>query len=115
MGVRGAAPTTHERIYRVVRRIPRGRVATYGDIARWAGLPRQPRLVGYALHAAPPSARLPWHRVVNAQGRISLGRGVEGGDLEQRFRLEREGVRFDANGRIPLERYRWTPSARPRK
>jgi methylated-DNA-protein-cysteine methyltransferase-like protein len=97
----------------VIRRIPRGRVATYGDIARLAGLPRHPRLVGYALHAAPPGARLPWHRVINAQGRISLGRGVLGGDLTQRFRLEAEGVFFGANGRIPLARFRWNPSARP--
>jgi methylated-DNA-protein-cysteine methyltransferase-like protein len=106
-------PTRHERIYRVVRRIPRGRVSTYGDIARLAGLARQPRLVGYALHASPPGVRLPWHRVVNAQGRLSLGRGIPGGDLEQRFRLEREGIVFDPNGRIPLGRYRWTPGGRP--
>jgi methylated-DNA-protein-cysteine methyltransferase-like protein len=100
-------PTNYERIYAVVRRIPRGRVATYGDVARLAGLPRQPRLVGYALHAAPDGARLPWHRVVNAQGRISVGRGLTGGDLPQRFRLEREGVVFYQAGRIRLEAYRW--------
>jgi len=100
-------PTNYERIYAMVRRIPRGRVATYGDVARLAGLPRQPRLVGYALHAAPDGARLPWHRVVNAQGRISLGRGLTGGDLPQRFRLEREGVVFDQAGRIRLEAFRW--------
>lgn len=105
----GAGLSRYERIYRAVRRIPRGRVATYGDVARLAGLPRQPRLVGYALHAAPPGARLPWHRVVNAAGRISLGRGVPGGDLEQRFRLEREGVVFGPGGRIPLERFRFRP------
>jgi len=106
-----AKRTTHQRIHAAVRRIPRGRVATYGDVARLAGLPGQARLVGYALHAAPPGSRLPWHRVVNAQGRISLGRGVPGGDLEQRFRLEREGVVFDANGRIALSRWRWSPRA----
>jgi methylated-DNA-protein-cysteine methyltransferase-like protein len=99
--------SNYERIYAVVRRIPLGRVATYGDVARLAGLPRQPRLVGYALHAAPDGARLPWHRVVNAQGRISLGRGLAGGDLPQRFRLEREGVVFDQTGRIALDAYRW--------
>ena len=102
-----ARPSRYERIYEVVRRIPRGRVATYGDVARLAGLPRQPRLVGYALHAAPEGARLPWHRVVNAQGRLSLGRGVAGGELPQRFRLEREGVVFDPSGKIRLETYRW--------
>ena len=111
----GGAPGRYERIYRAVRRVPRGRVATYGDIARLAGLERQPRLVGYALHAAPAGARLPWHRIVNARGGISLGRGVPGGDLEQRFRLEREGIEFDANGRIQLSRYRWKPGARSRK
>lgn len=95
----------------MVRRIPRGRVATYGDVARLAGMPRHPRLVGYALHAAPPGARLPWHRVVNAQGRLSLGRGVPGGDLTQRFRLEAEGIRFGPSGKIPLALYRWRPSA----
>jgi methylated-DNA-protein-cysteine methyltransferase-like protein len=104
----------YRRIYAVVRRIPRGRVATYGDVARLAGLPRQPRLVGYALHAAPDGARLPWHRVVNAQGRLSLGRGVAGGELPQRFRLEREGVVFDQTGRLALDVYRWKrPPKRP--
>ncbi|MEK7314685.1 MAG: methylated-DNA--[protein]-cysteine S-methyltransferase [Candidatus Eisenbacteria bacterium] len=112
---------TYQRIYAAVRRIPRGRVATYGDVARLAGMPRQPRLVGYALHATPEGIRLPWHRVVNAQGRISLGRGVAGGELPQRFRLEREGVEFGPNGRIPLDSYRWDPSkpvrrsAKPRR
>ena len=106
---------TYRRIYAAVRRIPRGRVATYGDVARLAGMPRQARLVGYALHATPEGVRLPWHRVVNAQGRISLGRGVAGGELPQRFRLEREGVVFDPNGRIPLGAYRWDPSRRRRR
>ena len=100
---------TYRRIYAAVRRIPRGRVATYGDVARLAGMPRQPRLVGYALHATPDSVRIPWHRVVNAQGKISTGRGVAGGELPQRFRLEREGVLFGPSGRIPLETYRWKP------
>ena len=104
---KAARPSSYERIYAVVRRIPPGRVATYGDVARLAGLPRQARLVGYALHAAPEGARLPWHRVVNAQGRLSLGRGVSGGELPQRFRLEKEGVVFDQSGRLSLETYRW--------
>ncbi len=56
---------------------------------------------------------MPWHRVVNAQGRISLRRSGAGGDLEQRFRLEAEGVAFDASGRIPLGAYRWAPAAAP--
>ena len=99
--------SSYEVIYAVVRRIPRGRVCTYGAIARLAGRPRHARLVGYALHALRDGSRVPWHRVVNAQGRLSLGRVVPGGELEQRFRLEREGVTFDASGRIPLERFAW--------
>jgi methylated-DNA-protein-cysteine methyltransferase-like protein len=82
-------------------------VATYGQVAAVAGLPRQARLVGYALHALPDHSRLPWHRVINAQGRISLGRGIPGGELSQRFRLEAEGVEFDPSGRIRLDRFGW--------
>lgn len=100
---------TYERIWAVVRRIPRGRVATYGQVATLAGFPRQPRLAGYALHTLPEGSGVPWHRVVNAQGRIRTGRGEPGGDLPQRFRLEEEGVEFDWRGRIPLERFGWRP------
>lgn len=102
----------YERIYAVVRRIPEGRVATYGQVAALAGLPRQARQVGYALHALPAGSALPWHRVVNAQGRLSLGRVVPGGDLVQRLRLEAEGVEFIA-GRIALARFRWKPRGKP--
>jgi methylated-DNA-protein-cysteine methyltransferase related protein len=100
-----------ERVYAAVRRIPRGRVATYGQIARLAGLGRQARQVGYALHALPWEGLAPWHRVVNARGAISLP-PAGGADLTQRMRLEREGVRFDARGRLDLERYGWRPGAR---
>lgn len=100
-----------ERVYAVVRRIPRGRVATYGQVARLAGLGGQGRQVGYALHALPGEGFAPWHRVVNARGAISLPPGG-GADVTQRIRLEREGVRFDARGRIDLERYGWRPGAR---
>jgi methylated-DNA-protein-cysteine methyltransferase-like protein len=103
--------STHARILAVVRRIPRGRVATYGQVATLAGLPGQPRLVGYALHALPSSTGVPWHRVINARGRVSLRAGG-GGSLTQRLRLEQEGVPFDARGRVSLERFRWRPSAR---
>ena len=102
---------SYTRIYAVVRRIPEGRVATYGQIAALAGLPRQARQVGYALHALPPGSVLPWHRVVNAQGRLSLGRAVPGGDLVQRLRLEAEGVELVA-GRIHLTRFGWKPRAK---
>ncbi len=63
---------TYERIYRVIRRIPRGRVATYGQIAKLAGLGARARQVGYALHVVRAEARVPWHRVINARGEISL-------------------------------------------
>ena len=102
-------PGGRQRIYAVVRRIPRGRVATYGQVARLANLPGQARLVGYALSALEDGSRIPWHRVVNARGAISLRR--DGGPMAtvQRLRLERERVRFDGQGRIRLEDFRWRP------
>jgi methylated-DNA-protein-cysteine methyltransferase-like protein len=103
---RSAPKGLHRRIHDVVARIPRGRVATYGQVARIAGLPRQARLVGYALHALPADTSLPWHRVVNAQGALST---PPGHDLVQQRLLEREGIRFDARGRIPLESFQWRP------
>lgn len=102
-------PDSYQRIYAVVRRIPRGRVATYGQVATLAGLPRQPRLVGYAMHALPNGTVLPWHRVINAQGRVSPRSGDGGGSLTQRVLLEREGVRFDVSGRVSLARQAWKP------
>lgn len=100
----------HQRIYHIVRLIPEGRVATYGDVAALAGLPGHARLVGYALHALPELTDVPWQRVINAQGSISLGRAYPGGELHQRHLLEAEGVAFDANGKISLQRYRWQPA-----
>ncbi len=98
--------STYSRIYAVVAAIPEGKVATYGQVALLAGLPGRARQVGYALHAlADPS--LPWHRVVNAKGEISLRSGGGEGDRVQRLRLEAEGVVFDRYGRIDLERFRW--------
>ena len=95
--------STYQRIYAVVRRIPRGRVATYGQVARVAGLPGA-RQVGYALHALRDGASVPWQRVVNAAGRISQR---PGGALTQRILLEREGIAFDASGRISMARFGW--------
>jgi methylated-DNA-protein-cysteine methyltransferase-like protein len=97
---------THSRINRVVSRIPKGRVATYGQIARLAGLRGQARLVGYAMHTLPAGTRVPWQRVVNARGEISLPGSSA---ARQRERLESEGVRFDARGRIDLDRFLWQP------
>lgn len=99
--------STHNRISAVVRRIPSGRVLTYGDVAALAGLPGQARLVGYALHALPEHTTVPWHRVINHRGGISTGRAWPGGHLAQRRLLEAEGVEFDANGRASLRRFRW--------
>jgi methylated-DNA-protein-cysteine methyltransferase related protein len=105
-------------IYDVIARIPRGRVATYGQVARLAGIPGRARLVGFAMAALPDGTRVPWHRVVNAQGRCSprsesvrrVLRGDGGpGHIVQRLRLEREKVRFDRSERISLERFRWRP------
>ena len=94
-----------------MRRIPRGLVATYGQIATLARIGPHPRVVGYALHALPDGSDVPWHRVVNAAGRVSL-RSSPGADSLQRALLEREGVRFDARDRIDLERFRWRPRGR---
>jgi methylated-DNA-protein-cysteine methyltransferase-like protein len=101
------AGTSYERIYRAVRKVPRGKVTTYGAIARMAGLPRQARLVGYALSALDGSSTLPWHRIINAQGRLSLERAGRASGLTQRIRLEREGVKVDAGGRVSLKRFGW--------
>jgi methylated-DNA-protein-cysteine methyltransferase related protein len=96
----------------VIRRIPRGRVATYGQVASLAGLDGHARQVGYALHALPPDTALPWHRVVNASGRISR-RSLPGGELIQQMLLEREGVRLSPLGRVSLARVRWAPRVTP--
>lgn len=106
---RGTSGLVFARILAVVRRIPRGRVATYGQVARLAGLPRHARHVGYALHGQPHATPLPWHRVINARGAISLRRGDGAGDT-QRLRLEAEGVTFGAGGRVSLARFQWQPS-----
>lgn len=98
--------STYARIYAVVRRIPRGRVATYGQVAELAGLAGHARQVGYALHALPAGTTVPWHRVINARGSLSLRREA-GAELTQRMLLEKEGIRFDAAGRVDLARVRW--------
>ena len=102
----------HPRIYAVVRRIPRGRVATYGQVADLASVPGHARLVGYALAALASTTTIPWHRVINAEGRISTRRADSGGAITQRIRLEAEGVRFDPRGRVPLGQYAWRPLPR---
>jgi methylated-DNA-protein-cysteine methyltransferase-like protein len=88
-----------------VRRIPRGRVSTYGSIAQVAGLPRRARLVGTVLRQTPTSRDLPWHRVINAGGQISFPEGSDA-YLRQRRKLQAEGVAF-RSGRVDLERFGW--------
>ena len=104
------AGSSYERIYAAVRRIPRGKVTTYGAVARIAGLRGQARLVGYALSALRDGTGVPWHRVINAQGRLSLERVGSSSGLTQRLRLEREGIRVDAAGRVSLAKFGWRVS-----
>lgn len=100
----------YRKIYAVVRGIPRGCVATYGQVAALAGLPGQSRLVGYALHqCGGEDEDVPWQRVVNARGEISLRSSQTGVESIQEKQLKKEGIRFDKAGRIDLERYRWEP------
>jgi methylated-DNA-protein-cysteine methyltransferase-like protein len=102
-----ATSDSYARIYAAVRKIPRGRVTTYGAIARLAGLPRHARLVGYALHALTSASTIPWHRVINAQGRLSLVRDGRSSGITQRMLLEREGVRVAGGSRVPLKQFGW--------
>lgn len=100
------AHSSHRAILAVVRRIPRGRVATYGQVAELAGYPGQPRLAGYALRHA--GSDIPWHRVVNARGTISRRADPDSVPLQQAL-LEAEGLEFDHRGRLRLDRCRWRP------
>jgi methylated-DNA-protein-cysteine methyltransferase-like protein len=99
-------PGTNHRIWRIVSAIPEGKVATYGSVAQRAGMARAARRVGMALRGLPKNTRIPWHRVVNARGRISLPEGSES-HYTQRYRLETEGIPFRTNGTIDLRLYSW--------
>jgi methylated-DNA-protein-cysteine methyltransferase-like protein len=99
-----AAERFQRAVYRLVEEIPRGRVATYGQLAAILGWPRAARAVGYAMRHCPPA--LPWQRVVNASGGISLRANV-GSMMTQRLLLEQEGVPV-RRGRIRLDQHRWT-------
>jgi methylated-DNA-protein-cysteine methyltransferase-like protein len=96
-----------QRVYAAVARIPPGRLATYGQIAELIGAYGQARQVGWALRRLPLPSPVPWHRVVNAQGRISFTPSREGSDWIQRELLLAEGVQVDGEGQLPLARYRW--------
>jgi methylated-DNA-protein-cysteine methyltransferase-like protein len=104
-----APDNRNQRVWRTVLQIPRGKVATYGQIASLADVPGPsgPRQVGYALAALADDSTVPWQRVVNAAGEISARDSL--GGASQRALLEAEGVAFDAHGKIDFQRYRWTP------
>jgi methylated-DNA-protein-cysteine methyltransferase-like protein len=101
-------PSNYERIYAVVRRIPAGSVATYGQVAQLAGLPGHARQVGYALSSLSEGHDVPWHRVINARGEVSQ-RSEPGGIGEgyQRHLLQEEGVTLSLAGRVDLKQHRW--------
>ena len=100
--------TFHQRVKDIIKKIPKGKVATYGQIAVYAGSPRAARQVVRILHSSSRKDNLPWHRVINRMGQISLkpGNGYE----EQKRLLEREGVKFDIYDVIDFDKYLWSPS-----
>lgn len=97
----------YKKIWSVISDIPEGKVATYGQIAKFAGLGKNARIVGYALNKLPDNSNVPWHRVINSQGKIS----IRTGDIYHKIQkslLEKEGIIFE-NGKIDLKRYGWKP------
>ncbi|NLW55579.1 MAG: MGMT family protein [Firmicutes bacterium] len=100
-----------QRVYQIVAQIPAGKVATYGQIAALLGAARNARIVGWAMHKAPPELNLPCHRVVNKAG--TMGPGYLFAPGEQRMLLEAEGVTFTLDGRIDLEKHLWDPFTPP--
>ncbi len=111
MPKRSTPHPNYVKIYAIVRRIPAGRVATYGQVARLAGLPGHARQVGYALYHLAGASDVPWHRVINAKGEISP-RAYSGTHRLQRRLLEAEGVAFDDRGRVDLGQAGWSPRQR---
>ena len=112
LGTKAPSTSLWPRIYAVVARVPRGRVVTYGQVAALAGLPRQARLVGYAMHGLPDGSTLPWHRVINAQGKVSVRSLAGPSEGLQRHLLELEGITFDDKERVSLKKFRWKPRLR---
>ncbi|MEM1309242.1 MAG: MGMT family protein [Cyanobacteria bacterium P01_H01_bin.153] len=98
---------TYDLIYAVVRQIPYGQVATYGQVAELAGLIGKPRVVGYALYRVTDAEQIPWHRVINAKGEVSRSPHRNGTDDLQQVLLEAEGIKFNKSGKIDLKHYRW--------
>ena len=102
--------TLEQRIKEIIKSIPKGRVATYGQIAAFAGNPRAARQVVRVLHACSDKDKLPWQRVINSKGTISLRQG-EGYEIQKAL-LKREGICFGESGRIDLEKFLWKPRRR---
>jgi methylated-DNA-protein-cysteine methyltransferase-like protein len=98
-----------QRVWRLVARIPTARLATYGQVAELLGAWGRARQVGWALRRLPLPTAIPWHRVVNARGSITMTPSREGSDWIQRDLLVAEGIPVDARGRLPLDRFRWDP------
>ncbi|MBE6820136.1 MAG: MGMT family protein [Ruminococcaceae bacterium] len=98
---------TFEKIYDVVKKIPKGKVASYGTVAAIAGNPRWSRVVGYALHVNPEPDKIPCHRVVTRNGEVSKAFAF-GGDNMQRLLLTEEGVSFLADGRVDMKKHGWS-------
>lgn len=96
---------TFDLIYDVVKRIPKGKVASYGQVAECAGNPRWSRVVGYALHVNPDPEHIPCYRVVTKDGRLSPAFAFGGENVQKRL-LEADGVEFDSEGRVIMEKYR---------
>ncbi len=96
----------YTRVYEIVALIPRGRVATYGQVAHIVGPPCTARMAGWALRAMPSGLDIPWHRVINARGEISTEFREAEANLQRRL-LEAEGITFDARGRTDLRRFQW--------
>ncbi|HIK55372.1 MAG TPA: MGMT family protein [Synechococcales cyanobacterium M55_K2018_004] len=103
--------SSYSAIYDIVRQIPYGKVATYGQVAELANLYGRARLVGYALYRVAVDSDIPWHRVINARGEVSESPFRNGSDDLQRVLLEAEGIHFNSQGKVDLKRYLWHPES----
>lgn len=102
------SPGFFKGVWAIVARIPEGKVATYGQIAAMLGKPRAARTVGWALNSLPRGKQIPWHRVINSEGKISRRDRETEAALQQRL-LKVEGIQFDNQGRVNLNHYQWQP------
>ncbi len=98
----------YKEIYKIVQKIPKGKIATYGQIAKLMGYSKHARHIGFALSKLDNNSKVPWHRVINSKGKISP-RGIKGCDDYQRILLEEEGIIFNKQGIISLKKFQWRP------